>query len=153
MIKMERKYYYLNPGYIFYSEEPYLVETVLGSCISVCLWDKERKVGGVNHFVFAEGGKISEQNGKYGNYSMPYLIEIMLQHGSRIGNLSALIIGGANSRIIKMDVGERNLKTAKETLRKFGIRVGGEWIGGYTGRKVRFDTYTGNVEVIMLQDT
>ena len=149
---MERKYYYLNPGYIFYSEEPYIVETVLGSCIAVCLWDRERRVGAMNHFVFSDGGKINEQNGKYGNYSTPHLIQIMLEHGSRISDLQACLAGGANSRIMQMDVGGRNLRTAKEILNRYKIMIVNEWTGGYRGRKVKFDTLTGNMEVILLND-
>ena len=37
------KKYYLKPGYIFFSSEGHILETVLGSCVSVCLFDNKKK--------------------------------------------------------------------------------------------------------------
>ena len=30
--------------------------TTLGSCIAACLWDRERRIGGMNHFMLPDGG-------------------------------------------------------------------------------------------------
>ncbi len=35
--------YFLKPGYIFLSENPTVISIVLGSSVSVCLYDSRRK--------------------------------------------------------------------------------------------------------------
>ena len=34
-----------------------LIVTTLGSCIAACLWDRERRIGGMNHFMLPEGDR------------------------------------------------------------------------------------------------
>lgn len=41
----------LNIGDIVVTREPFLLETTLGSCVAVCLWDKELKIAGMNHYM------------------------------------------------------------------------------------------------------
>lgn len=149
---MNPQYFYLNPGYIFFSTDHFIVETVLGSCIAVCLWDKRLKIGGINHFILPIGEKESEKNGKYGNYSTEYLIKIMLRNGSMAEDLTAAVVGGAKHRQFLYDVGEKNKETAKEILRKFGITIYREVTGGFAGRKLKFDTFSGNVEIYDLKE-
>ena len=43
------------PGEYFVSDEDMLIMTTLGSCIAACLWDRERRIGGMNHFMLPEG--------------------------------------------------------------------------------------------------
>jgi chemotaxis protein CheD len=45
------------PGEYFVHDEDMLIMTTLGSCIAACLWDRERKVGGMNHFMLPDGGR------------------------------------------------------------------------------------------------
>ena len=67
------------------SDDPEAVlTTVLGSCISACLFDPVVKVGGLNHFLLAEPGTndtdVSSLQ-RYGVYAMEVLINAMLAMG------------------------------------------------------------------------
>jgi len=42
--------YFIKPGYIFVSAKPAIISAVLGSCVSVCIYDNKLKTGGMNHF-------------------------------------------------------------------------------------------------------
>src|SRR4051812_50134949 len=56
---MGRKTVYLLPGELHASAEQTQVTTILGSCVSVCLWDQKLRIGGMNHFLlpmWREGG-------------------------------------------------------------------------------------------------
>ena len=46
------------PGEYFVHDEDMLIMTTLGSCIAACLWDRERRIGGMNHFMLPEGGQV-----------------------------------------------------------------------------------------------
>ena len=49
------KRFYLHPGRLLVSTEPAAVTTILGSCVSVCLWDESRGIGGMNHHLLPDG--------------------------------------------------------------------------------------------------
>src|SRR6218665_236873 len=61
------------PGEYFVSDANIVLMTVLGSCISACLWDTRAHVGGMNHFMLPEGVG-DEGFGRYGSYAMELLI-------------------------------------------------------------------------------
>ena len=46
--------YFLHPGFVFVSQRPTAILTILGSCVSVCLHDEKRCFGGMNHFLLPE---------------------------------------------------------------------------------------------------
>ncbi len=45
------------PGEYFVTRQEMVLVTVLGSCISACIRDREKGIGGMNHFMLPEGGK------------------------------------------------------------------------------------------------
>ncbi|MBZ0156477.1 MAG: chemotaxis protein CheD [Alphaproteobacteria bacterium] len=143
-----RKEHYLYPGMLFASPQPHTVTTVLGSCISVCLWDPVLRVGGINHYMLALWNGEGLPSPKYGNIAIPKLIEKMLAMGSRKENLQAKVFGGA--AVIQasnglMNVGERNIILAEDMLQEEQIPVVGIDVGGHLGRKLLFHTESGEV--------
>lgn len=138
--------YFLQPGYIFATEQPYLIHTVLGSCVSVCLWDSVNKFGGMNHYIYSKAGQ-GTPNARYGNVSIPYLIKLMIQMGTRIENVKAHIIGGGQNPELSSDIGIDNVSIAEEILSKVGIKYITRDVGGTIGRKVIFNTESGEVLV------
>ncbi|MDN5304607.1 MAG: chemotaxis protein CheD [Fusobacteriaceae bacterium] len=143
--------YFLYPGYLFFSKEKYIIKTILGSCVSVCLYDKKLKFGGMNHYIFTlddEDTNIAS-NGKY---STNYLIKTFLKNGSNLNDLEATIIGGASSKIIHSNIGIDNIDVAIKTLKKYKIYIKHKDIGGYRGRRVMFNNFTGNVHIELLKE-
>lgn len=139
--------YFLEPGSVFTCWEAYKIATVIGSCVSVCLTDPVSKISGMNIFAFPKKkGKHSLT--KFGNYSVPYLIKTMFSLGVEKKNLQAHIIGGAFSKEhLKKDIGKKNVEMARKILKKYKIPVVNDDTGGIFGRKVLFDTNSGEVLV------
>jgi chemotaxis protein CheD len=146
MEQIEKNYIY--PSSIFASSKPYELTTVLGSCVSVCLWDPILKVGGINHFMLPLWNGNGLASPKYGNIAIEKLIDKMRLLGCKKENLKAKVFGGANvieTNINIFNVGERNYHLALETLEKEKITVLAKSIGGEVGRKIIFYTQTGDV--------
>lgn len=145
----DKQKYLVQPGYIFASCQPYLLSSVLGSCVSVCLWDSKLKLGGMNHYVYAKPGFFKkERTARYGNISIPHLIKLMKKMGCENSDLRAHIIGGAHNREAgSYAVGKNNVETAKRLLKKNGIDITTIDSGDKMGRKVVFDTETGELIV------
>lgn len=140
--------HYLLPGNIFAHADPHIVTTVLGSCVSVCLWDQIRRIGGINHYMLPLWNGDGLASPKYGNIAIEKLLEKMLNLGSLKGNLKAKIFGGGVVLKISngvLNVGERNIILAQDMLRQEGIPIISSDVGGQTGRKILFNTLTGGV--------
>jgi chemotaxis protein CheD len=141
--------HFLYPSSLFVSKDPYLVKTILGSCVSICLWDKRLKVGGINHFMLPNWNGNDLASPKYGNIAIDKLVERMLFHGCRIEDLQAKVFGGGelldagkgNSTMI----GERNIRVARLMLEEKNIPVVASSTGGKKGRKILFFTDSGEV--------
>lgn len=142
--------YYLHPGNLIASNSGRTVTTVLGSCISVCLWDPVLRSGGINHYMLALWNGEGLPSPKYGNIAITKLIEKMLAMGSSRQHLKAKVFGGA--AVIKntsglLDVGNRNIILAQDMLRDEKIPIISSDVGGSLGRKLLFNTATGSVLV------
>lgn len=142
------KEHFLYPASLFVSSEPYRIVTVLGSCVAVCIWDSVLRIGGMNHFMvpFWNGDGLASP--KYGNIAIPKLVEEMMAMGSQKRNMVVKVFGGGNvvdtiSR--QYAIGERNIRIAMEMLSELNLTIAASSLGGIQGRKIMFDSYTGEV--------
>lgn len=145
---MNIKSYFLMPGYIFISGERYKITTVLGSCVSAFLIDKINQVGGANHIILSKIGK--KDNGRYGEYAMPKIIELFKKRGCSISNLEAYVVGGSYNKELSSIIGINNSSFVIDYLEKLNIKIHLVDTGGYLGRKVVFDNYNGNINIIKI---
>lgn len=140
--------YYLHPGIVFAPEQPHLVTTVLGSCIAVCLWDPQLRIGGINHYLLPLWNGDGLATPRYGNVAIALLIDKLMAHGCRPSRLVAKIFGGAamwHGRETAYLIGERNASFARRCLAEQNIAVMAADVGGDGGRKIIFDTGNGGV--------
>ena len=110
------------PGEFFVSDENMLIVTTLGSCIVACLWDRERRIGGMNHFMLPEG---QGDSGRYGSYAMELLINQLMKRGASRTSLEAKVFGGGSviATMTSLNVGERNTQFVFDYLRTERIPV------------------------------
>ncbi|WP_082497925.1 chemoreceptor glutamine deamidase CheD [Pseudorhodoferax sp. Leaf267] len=136
------------PGEYFVSSDEIVMMTVLGSCISACLWDTRARVGGMNHFMLPEGGG-DEGFGRYGSYAMELLINEMLKCGARRESLQAKIFGGAQvmANFTTMNVGERNTSFVIDYLQTERIPLLSQDVLDIYPRKVCFFPSSGKAMV------
>jgi len=134
-----------------------LIETVLGSCVAVCLWDQSNRIGGMNHFMLpGEDTSLENVSGRYGLYSMELLINDMMHRGSRRSLLTAKVFGAAN---VMTGLGRnRSVSVANETfirqlLINEGIPISVADLGGDSGRRIAYFLDTGKVKVRRLGAT
>lgn len=142
--------HFLFPGTIFAEPHEYLISTVLGSCIAVCLWDRVVRKGGMNHFMLPLWNGEGLATPKYGNIAMEKLLAKVLAIGCRREHLVAKVFGGANVSGTGLEVymiGDRNIIMAFQMLEEFRIPVIAKDVGGRVGRKIIMNTATGVVMV------
>lgn len=144
--------YFLEPGYIFLATKPTVISGVLGSCVAVCLYDRKRGIGGMNHFQLPFIKEKHLATALFGNVATVTLVRMMTENGSKPKHLEAQIIGGAhNAKISTKNIGRENVQVARRLLTKKRIRIVSEDVGGEKGRKVVFNTHTNEVAVIKVE--
>jgi chemotaxis protein CheD len=137
--EIDRFQYFLKPGYIFLSQEPSLIYSVMGSAVTVCLWDRKKRFGGVSHFLYPKVSKPDKATVQYGNVAILTLIKLMIKDGSEKAALEAQIFGGGDPlSSTEETLGRQNASMAKTILTQQGIAITSEDIGGSKGRKLVF---------------
>lgn len=130
-----------------------LVTLGLGSCVAIMLHDPASGAGGLAHVLLPEPGLARDASNpfKFASTAVPHLLEEMRALGAR-GRPEARLAGGAAMFATLMvpgtlNMGERNIRAAREALQKAGIAIRGEDVGGDYGRSVRFRVGEGRVVV------
>jgi chemotaxis protein CheD len=131
-----------------------LVTLGLGSCVAIMLHDRRAGVGGLAHVLLPEPALARDRHNsaKFAATAVPMLIDELAGMGAVGRRLEARLAGGASMFATLMvpgslNMGERNIRASREALRKAGIPILGEAVGGDFGRSVRFHVGEGRTVV------
>ncbi len=135
------------PGQYHAAADDIVIVTVLGSCVSACLWDPVLRIGGMNHFMLP--GSSGAASATLGLYAMEVLINHMLKLGADRRRLVAKVFGGASvlQGMDALNVGTQNSAFVLEFLAEEGIPVAAQDLYDICPRKVYFFCATGKVLV------
>jgi chemotaxis protein CheD len=146
----------LQPAEVFVTLRPRLIRTLLGSCVAICLSNGHRGIGAMCHALLPSSqGATGAEGGRFVDEALGTMLRHLDQAGVKPGTLKARIFGGADmfqpqgSNLYA--VGQRNIDMARTALDAAGIPVIGESTGGTLGRKVIFNTASGEVVVNLLR--
>jgi chemotaxis protein CheD len=143
---------FLHAGHLAVSADPCTITTIVGSCVTVCLFDPVRRAGGANHYVLPLASASSLSSLRFGDVAVAELVRRMMALGCRQGDLQAKVFGGAgvflaSDRLGGESLGAKNVRMARQILGERRIPVVAEDLGGDRGRKVVFQTDAGDVWV------
>jgi chemotaxis protein CheD len=137
------------PGEYFVSQEPLIIQTVLGSCVSVCVRDPLLSIGGMNHFMLpvpCEGGVDSwGESARYGCHAMELLVNEILRRGGGRDRLEVKVFGGGKIYDSSLDVGARNAVWVLEYLERERLKPIVADLRDVYPRKVYYFTESGRV--------
>lgn len=139
---------FLQQGRLFFDRRPHLVTTVLGSCVSVCLWDQSKGYGGMTHSVLPVPLPGDTPSPRHTEIAITELVEAMLAEGSRSRDLRAKLFGGASLwpiARVDLSVGAANVRAALAALKHHRIPVMAQQVQGTAGVVIRMDTGQGEV--------
>jgi len=125
-----------------------MLTTVLGSCVSACIHDPRRRIGGMNHFLLPDGPGGGDM--RYASAAMERLVNALLKHGADRRRLQAKLFGGARMIAGLMDIGRRNGDAALNFLETEGIACISLSLGGTRARRVRFWPESGRAQQLLL---
>ncbi len=147
---------FLLPGEYHVARTPCHMATLLGSCVAVCLRHESRPYAAMNHYLLSTNpGGGDPDKGRYGDSSIETIIWLMKKLDEK-GKINAKIYGGGavvGHLGTTSDIGGKNILMARTVLKKHGIPIIDENVGGTHGRRIYFDTAANNVVVKTIQKT
>ena len=126
------------PGEYYVTRNDEALSTVLGSCVSACVRDPVRNIGGMNHFMLPEDATVGPNNWldpavglatRYGSYAMESLINDLLKLGAARERLEIKLFGGGRILQGMTDVGGRNVEFIRNYIQLEGYRIAAADVG------------------------
>lgn len=118
----------------------------LGSCIGIVLYSATHDVCGMVHIMLPSSKEIKNNanRAKFADTGIEDLVKMLDQKGVKKGSLLAKIAGGATMFVFSGSsdlgsIGERNIKSVKDTLSALSIPIIAEDTGADYGRTIIFD--------------
>ncbi len=140
---------FLKPGEFHVTSKPVILETLVGSCVCVCIYNIKTGWAAMNHFLRdrpAVDGSI--RIGEFGSTSTKHLVDKLMTIDNVPSHYKAMVFGGA--AVIKTvardsDIGSRNIEVALQVLAEARISISKSEVAGNRGRRVIFNTENGTV--------
>ena len=130
-----------------------LITYALGSCIGICLYDPGIKLGALVHIMLPINMEAGRKNTmKYADTGIRETLRQMEGRGARKARIVAKIAGGAkmfevsgNSNL--GNIGQRNIESVRMNLRREGVHIISENVGGTVARTLSFFPATGQGQI------
>ena len=155
--------HFLKPGEMFYGDRATLVSTLLGSCVAVTMFSPRCRVGAICHALLPSRreehscpGRCDEGS-RYVDCAIRMMLEWFGQRGVLLEEIEVNAYGGSDMLGVKgpesrsVPVGRQNLEQALHIIRNTGLQLNVSDLGGRLGRKIRFSTHTGEVQLDLLK--
>lgn len=135
-----------------------LVSYALGSCVGICLYDRQAHIAGMAHIILPgrEYAAHADNVYKFADEGISELVKQMIHMGARGAGLVAKIAGGSRmfgTSMGTMDIGDRNVEAVKCALAHEGIRLVAQDTGKNYGRTILFYAENGRLEVNTVRHT
>jgi chemotaxis protein CheD len=137
------------------SPEKNILQTFVGSCVAICIYDPQAKIAGMAHVMLPKNNS-SDPNpkpeGKFADVALKTLLERLIANGAKLNRLKAKMAGGANvfqneGKQTIFNIGLRNVDTIRSTLAEKNIPIVSEDVGANNGRWVIFDIKSSEMQV------
>jgi chemotaxis protein CheD len=153
---------YLKPAELFIGKKPAIVTTVLGSCVSVTLFHQRLGLAAICHAPLPQCRKKQDctdcrtEKYRYVTCVIPEMIQRIARHCIETADIEVKLFGGAEmftNNHNNPSVGRQNVESAVRIIEAEGLRVKSANVGGLAGRKISFNTHTGQVFMRRLNKT
>lgn len=136
-----------------------ILETCLGSCVGLAVYDPIKHIGGMCHILLPDGPaeKKHANPAAYATTAVPFLLHAFEELGGERKNAVMAIAGGASMITQHTDmsinarkdlkIGQRNLLAVMECLQHAGIKPSHQHVGGSLGRVMRLYIRDGRIYI------
>ncbi|MFH1914365.1 MAG: chemotaxis protein CheD [Pseudomonadota bacterium] len=153
---------FLQTGDCFFGVAPTLITTVLGSCVAVTMHVPKMGIGAICH-AFLPDSSAGKRGGnepqicRFVDTALQNMLESMDKVGVPRRDLVLKLFGGSSGIAVRgmeyssYDIGRRNVEMARKLLRFARLELTAQDVGGNQGRKLLFNTRSGEVWIKRLR--
>lgn len=142
-------------GLGFTTPEKNILQTFVGSCVAICIYDPDAKTAGMAHVMLPKNNTSNptpKPEGKFVDVALKILLERLVTNGAKMNRLKAKMAGGANvfqneNRQTIFNIGLRNVDTIRSTLAEKKIPIVSEDVGSTKGRWIIFNVNSSEMKV------
>lgn len=130
-----------------------LITYALGSCIGICLYDPGIKLAALIHIMLPINMEAGRKNTmKYADTGIRETLRQLEARGARKSRIVAKIAGGAKMFEVSGNtglgnIGQRNIESVRMNLRREGIHIVSENVGGSVARTLSFFPANGQGQI------
>ncbi len=144
---------FLKPGEYYFGEMQAMVTTVLGSCVTVTMFNARKRFGAICHGLLPHCPdkdtctKNFTTCFKFVDCSIRQILDRFKRHGIDTPDIEVKLFGGAHVFATQnsLSIGKKNVQAARDALQEAGLHLTSYSYGGRATRKVIFNTGTGEV--------
>jgi chemotaxis protein CheD len=147
----------LNPGELYFTRQPAVISTLLGSCIAITLWHPRWRMGGMCHYLLTDRRQYKRAEahppGHYATDAIEYFLQQARSNGCRPREFEVKLFGGGNMfdgiqrHLSSINVAQVNASEGRRLLQENGFSVKAADVGGSRYRKIYFELASGVVWV------
>lgn len=156
MLTQHLSHRYLQPGELILGKEPMIVSTVLGSCVAVTMFSGRLKEAAICHAILPSFQACDAHAAELAPYRyVSHVVQLMCTHfqdaGANPAEIEVKLFGGSNVLHVEQKclsecwIGSANIREARTVLHRNGFRIKASNVAGNRGRKLVFNTQTGEV--------
>ncbi|MEE2002299.1 chemotaxis protein CheD [Alkalimonas sp. MEB108] len=144
---------FLKPGDWFFGKTQGTATTILGSCVSLVLWQPERKLIGISHALLPHRPSATSTTGlsaRFADEVVLLLSREITKHQLKPMDFQAKLFGGGDMFCFERmhdPVGEKNIRAFSRMLNELDVDIVQSDLGGQLYRKLTICMATGQVEV------
>lgn len=151
--KTEMWHVQVLPGELYVTAKREVITTVLGSCVSACVRNLRRKIGGLNHFLLPHAPANSPEHedlARYGDHALEQLLSRVRRGTTSVADLEVKVFGGGNVICSSSDIGAQNIAFVRAFFAARGIAIVADDVGGPLARRIRYWPQEGRVQVLQM---
>ena len=150
-----QQHHHVAAGSFYVSPSKALIlQSCLGTCVGVALFDAEAQVGGLIHLLLPEPVSLTgaTQPEKYASTGFPLFLEAIYNQGASKGRLKAYVAGGAlvgplDDADLNLDIGGRTVETVLRYLKAENIKIEKSETGGFFTCNINLNMQTGQCNI------
>lgn len=138
----------LQPGDLYFGDRRTRIRTLLGSCVSLVLWHRGERIGGMCHYMLpSRRHPGSRLDGRYADEALHLLLERIRASGSQPQDYRISLFGGGNmfGELCQRNIGQSNVRAGLELLAAHGLKCHERHAGGDGYRNLIFDVCSGHI--------
>ncbi len=135
-------------GYLAVAQQPAVLATVCGAGVVIVIWDPRMLVGGMAHCIFPRTRWFQPRTNYHADVAIPLLLKHMRSAIRGSVRYEAQLVGAGSFDSATQRHAEKLLRCVRKILARNRVPIVSEDTGGSMGRKIVFNTGTGEVLIL-----